>query len=120
MIRPIFILLALTLPAIAQSATSAKRAADDTREFVDRCRVYTGDTDERHAAAIRCLSYIQGFKDGLAFAGGEPKFCVPPRVLFGDEVAVFVRWANQHPDSLGESKQATLMKFYLETYPCPK
>jgi hypothetical protein len=122
MIRAAILLLAGTLPAVAQSP-SVGVAARETQELVALCRGAIRDEQgsrKNVTDAIQCLSYIQGFKDGLVFTGGAPRFCIAAKVSFGEQVQAFIRWADQHRDALTQSKQATLIKFFEETYRCPK
>jgi hypothetical protein len=117
MLRPVLVLLVLMAPAAAQTA-----AQRDVQEFLASCQAAAArDADGRRSEYLQaaiCLSYIQGFKDGVADAADKPKFCIPPKILFGDQVAAFVRWAEPRKDSLAGPKQAELLRFFRETYPC--
>jgi Rap1a immunity proteins len=122
MIRKAIALLALTLPAAAQTPAPQGAANKGTTELVSLCRGTTSDTSGKSrdaVAGLQCLRYIEGFKDGLAFAR-DPKFCVPSNVTLGDQVQAFLRWADDHKGPLDQTKELTLIRSFSETYPCKK
>ena len=117
-------ILALTAMAMLMAAP-AHAAEGDSAQFVAMCRASQGDPKQKADTlklfeGMQCLRYIEGFKEGLAAAGGAPRFCIPAKSPLGDQVVAYVKWADAHPDMLTQPKEATVLKALGEIYPCGK
>ncbi len=122
MIRPALFLLALMLPAAAQTPPpgGSVNKGKDVTDLITLCRGSVNDASGKARdapAGLQCLRYLEGFKDGLA--GGEPKYCAPG-VTLGAQVDAFLRWADSQKAPFDQPRNVTLVQFLSETYPCKK
>ena len=123
--------------ARAQSVAPApegERASDLQRDCLDARHVRdalrrgdlpssTGDRDISLAMSVgQCEAYIQGYIDGFAFGNYEQadqyRFCIPDGVTRAQVYAVFLRYAETHPERLHWPKSWVLNAALFESFPC--
>jgi hypothetical protein len=94
-----------------------------TQELVDLCTA--PETDPLHAAAIGfCFGYVIGaYHYYMAEQAGpdmKPMFCLPePQPERRQAVQMFVGWAKQNSQYMGERPVDSLMRFATWQWPCP-
>ena len=79
----------------------------------------------KYAEAMSCLSYISGFSDGLTISSAMPgnkRLICPPEngVSNGQLVAIFLKWADAHPEQWHEEAGFGVLISLRDAFPCPK
>ena len=71
---------------------------------------------------MQCASYISGVADMNAlFAGlaGRGLFCFPKKGLSQEQqIRVFIKWAEVHPELLHETRRTGVVSAFVEAFPC--
>lgn len=121
---------ALLIEARDVSAQQTSGRADYTRNVQSMlwaCQAYARpsgspsqvETDRIYA----CLYYTTGLADGItlgqALAQGSPKICFPRESSTGQKAAVFVRWAEAHPEKWAEHPVEGMISAFMEQWRCP-
>lgn len=88
-------------------------------------------TDNQTAVALACMGYFTGF--GAAGSGRvdpprlppdtlnhETAFCLPDNVMIGQEVLIYVAWAERNPNLLNAPASTCAYAALHEAFPCPK
>jgi hypothetical protein len=103
-------------------ALVAPASATEVEDLVESCALNAPGTDrgaaDRAGWRLHCLSYVQAFKDGIAYRGERQKFCIPSNLTHGEQVFAFSQWAKARQGTLGTDRYAVLTKSYEETYAC--
>ena len=100
-----------------------------TKDLRENCAGVAGG--EKSPTVIACLSYVGGFRDGyiadvadvVAKAGGRNvegrhSVCIPDDATNSQLAAVFVKWANEHPEDWNRTAVGGLFRAFLETWKC--
>lgn len=78
-----------------------------------------GDRSVSDSAAVACLNYVGGLRDGLAIASeGKSAICMPPGVTNGQLARVFAKWGHEHPELLHEHKAVGVIRALAASFPC--
>jgi hypothetical protein len=125
--RSVFALLMLVVsivPLSALAATPDQFRVRSTADLVEICS--TPANDPMYAAAI---SFCHGFAVGayqyylasVSGPEGKPFVCLPdPPPSRTEGVRMFVDWARQNPQYMGEPAVETLFRWLATTWPCRK
>ena len=96
--------------------------ADDTSTgMIEACRLDAGRAESSAMewyTGGRCLGFVFGFAEGMRV--GENVVCIPQSVTAGQLVAVYVKWANDHPNQWHLPEPATVYAALAQAFPCPK
>lgn len=67
-----------------------------------------------------CPVYIRGFMEGLttAWFWDEKGICLPESITTKQAMAVFVKWANEHPEKWNQRDGISLGEAMIESFPC--
>lgn len=68
--------------------------------------------------ADACISYIDGFTDGLALTH-KPSICLDA-IPLGAMARTYVVYLHQHPELVAQPQSTGLLQALESTYPCPK
>ena len=72
---------------------------------------------------LACAEYISGFADMNTLYVGIYKrrafFCFPELGIATDQqIRVFMKWADEYPERLHESKRVSVVSAFAEAFPC--
>ena len=71
-----------------------------------------------------CAQYISGISDlNALFVGvfGTSLFCLPKIGLAREQlIRIFLKWAEEHPSRLHESRRSAVVSAFAEAFPCDK
>lgn len=118
----LLVIATLILPVISQAVTTENFRARTTQDLVSLCG--SPATDPLHKEAVHfCEGYMVGaysyYDAENCGPGGSHSVCLSTPVPSRDKVvAMFVQWANAHPQYMGEKPVDTLFRFLDATYPC--
>lgn len=115
---------AALLPLLAYGAASREsftlRSAQD---LADLCAVPADDpmVEAAHGFCYGFLSGVGGYHRAITAGGREhPLFCLPAQpVSRVDAARMFVDWGQSHPQYLAEPAVDALVRFAVDTWPCP-
>jgi hypothetical protein len=62
--------------------------------------------------------FCEGFIAGLALGEHPPSRCLPPEVGLPQMEAVYMHWADQHPEQWHLPGNATVILALAEAFPC--
>ena len=70
-----------------------------------------------------CMLYMLGFDDGYNaanFVAGNKNmvYCIPSGVTSDQLVDIFIKYLNDHPESLHEKAQFLALSSLLKAFPC--
>jgi hypothetical protein len=74
-------------------------------------------SESEFAKATECLSYVEGFTDGLGYA--VKPICIGDATM-GTMVRVYVLYMQNHPKLMDAPKQIGVYAALQASYPCPK
>jgi len=115
---------AALLPLLTYAAASREsftlRSAQD---LADLCAVPSDDpmVEAAHGFCYGFLSGVGGYHRAITAGGKErPLFCLPAQRISRVEAAkMFVAWGQSHPQYLAEPAVDALIRFAVDTWPCP-
>jgi hypothetical protein len=120
--------VALASAVLADAAETSKGfGLDDfqlrsTQDLLDICTLDKSNPSYFEARAF-CYGYFKGGADfHKALTSGSkypPIACPAPGVTARDVVAVFVAYANAHPEYLSEDPMDTAFRAVIAKWPCP-
>ncbi len=90
--------------------------------LVADCR-WAVERDRADYSSGRCMGYIGATADMgfiLEYVDKATPFCIPNGASFKQLVAVFVRWADAHPERWHEPMVMGPMDAFREAFPCKK
>jgi hypothetical protein len=96
----------------------------NTQDVIDVCT--TSESDPMYVAAIAfCHGYLVGaYQYHVALYSGpkaKPIVCLPqPTPTRVQAIDRFIAWAKAHPEYANEKPVEALVKFLVESYPCPQ
>ncbi len=99
-----------------------------THELVADCQMAVSATDRRHIdskltayASGECLGYVHGFLVAFQTWGGETAkaICPPHDITLGQEVRLFLFYADRHPEYAGEIAGYTVVRALQAAFACP-
>ena len=95
-----------------------------TGDLVKLCSVKVGDDLHRSARGF-CLGFLDAVWDYhhalTAGASFDAIACPGPEVTRDQAVAVFLAWANQHPELLEKERPVHgVMRAVTDKWPCPR
>jgi Rap1a immunity proteins len=112
-------------PMLAEAADSDKFRVRSTADLVEICSTPTSDS--MYAAAI---SFCHGFGVGayhyyhasVSGPQGRPFVCIPdpPPPSRTEAMQMFVAWARENPQYMGEPPVETLFRWLVAKWPCAK
>jgi Rap1a immunity proteins len=109
-------------PLLSGAQTRDEFLVRYTQDYVRVCS--TSPNDPLYAAAMGfCHGYAVGayhyYQTQTAGAQGKPFVCPPePPPSRSDALAMFMAWAREHPQYMGERPVDSLFRFLAEKYPC--
>jgi hypothetical protein len=112
------------VPMLAEAADSNNFRVRSTADLVEICSVPASDS--MYAAAI---SFCHGFGVGayhyyhasVAGPAGKPFVCLPdPPPSRAEGMQMFVAWARENVQYMGEPAVETLFRWLAAKWPCPK
>jgi Rap1a immunity proteins len=119
------LILALSMmPMLAEAVVSDNFRLRSTADLVEICSAPPNDS--MHAAAI---SFCQGFAVGafhyylasVSGPEGKPFVCLPdPPPSRTEGMQMFVVWARENAQYMGEPPVETLFRWLVAKWPCPK
>lgn len=70
--------------------------------------------------SIVCPYFVRGFIEGIqtAWFWDKDGICIPDTVTTKQAMAVFVQWANTHPEKWNQRDAKSLGSALLEAFPC--
>ena len=110
-------------PMASAAVTQETFLVRTTQDLTELCTA--PETDPLHGAAIGfCFGYVMGaYHYYTAEQSGpdmKPMFCLPePQPTRRQAVQMFVGWAKQNSQYLGERPVDSLMRFATAQWPCP-
>jgi Rap1a immunity proteins len=115
--------LFVTGPAKA-NVTDEDFVAQKTQNLLNLCTASPQDTRYREAIHF-CHGYLVGayhYHQAETADKQELKmFCAPePKPSRNETIAMFISWAQQHPENMNESPVETEFRFLSEKWPCKK
>jgi hypothetical protein len=99
-------------------------AAEETMEkLANRCKPVALDIRPVTGDMALCVGYFAGVLDTLHLAEvvlpGSTKMCLPEEGLSRDQaVKIFLKWAQEHPESLHEPAVYQVSYSLLQSFPC--
>jgi len=117
-----FLLVLLTLPAVANAVSEKDFEVRTTQDLMNLCTAAPDDPLYPHAVNF-CHGYLVGaFQYHEASASG-PKgirlVCLPePPPSRNDAIKMFIEWSKAHPQYLKEKPVETEFRFLMEKWPC--
>jgi hypothetical protein len=119
------LLLAVSMvPMVAEAVISDNFRVRSTADLVEICSVPASDS--MYAAGI---SFCHGFAVGayhyyvasISGPEGKPFVCLPdPPPSRTEGMQMFVAWARENPQYMGEPPVETLFRWLSAKWPCPK
>ncbi len=109
-------------PLLSAAVVRDHFLARTTQDFVEVCS--TDESDPLHAAAI---GFCQGFLLGAyqyylavtSVPGGKPFVCLPdPPPTRVEGLQMFLAWARENPQYMGELPVESLFRFLTAKWPC--
>jgi Rap1a immunity proteins len=128
--RHVFTLI-LLMPMISMAPVCVLAATPDqfrvrsTADLVEICS--TPPNDSLYAAALAfCHGFAVGayqyYRASVSGPAGKPFVCVPetPPPTRTEGLQMFVAWAREHPQNMGEPAVETFFRWLATTWPCRK
>jgi hypothetical protein len=119
------LLIALLGPVCVLAATSDHFRVRSTADLVEICS--TPATDFLYGAAMGfCHGYAVGayqyYQATVAGPAGKPFVCLPaaPPPTRTEGLQMFVAWARENPQHMGEPAVDSLFRWLVATWPCRK
>jgi hypothetical protein len=114
--------VALLLPLQAGAVDDDDFLATTTEDLVTLCTA-SPDDDMADEAVHFCHGYLVGafhyYRQMVAGPEMDPFVCLPdPPPSRNEGIAMFISWAQAHPQYMGELPVETLFRFLVETFPC--
>jgi hypothetical protein len=128
MIKKVLICLALTtilvIPAIAGETQKTDFEVKTTRDLVNLCSASAEDPLFVHAVNF-CHGYLVGafhyYAASVSGEGAARFVCLPDeRPSRNEIIAMFVAWAQDHPEYMRELPVETEFRFLSEKWPCSR
>lgn len=111
-------------PGLAAAVTEEDFRARTTEQLMNLC---TASADDPHAKeAIQfCRGYLLGayayYVAEISGPEGKRLFCFPdPEPTRNEAIAMFLKWAKDHPQYMDQPPVETEFRFLIETWPCKK
>jgi hypothetical protein len=120
----VLLLAVLMMPMVAEAVNSDIFRVRSTADLIQICSVPTGDS--MYAAAIAfCHGYgvgaYQYYQASVSGPQGRPFVCLPdPPPSRTEAVQMFLAWAREHPQYMGEPAVDTLFRWLGAKWPCSK
>jgi hypothetical protein len=115
------LLLAVAIGVIAVPALA--QTMDTTEGLVSACRLYSSlsalgnATSDKYTQAGFCIGYMAGFAHAASLTD-KPTFCMPPAINLGEVVRAFLKYVDEHPDTLKASAKVSVVQALEATFPC--
>jgi Rap1a immunity proteins len=112
------------VPLLAEAVDSNNFRVRSTADLVEICSVPASDS--MYAAAISfCHGYGVGayhyYQASVSGPAGKPFVCIPdPPPSRAEALQMFVAWARENPQYMGEPAVETLFRWLAGKWPCPK
>lgn len=112
----------LLAPALVSAVTEEDFRARTTRNLLDLCTAPAGDP-RREEAIHFCHGYLVGAYHyhvaETSGPGGRPLVCFPnPPPTRNEAIAMFIDWAQAHPQYMDDPPVETEFRFLIEKWPC--
>jgi len=117
-----FLLVLLTLPAVAGAVSEKDFVARTTRDLTNLC--LAAPDDPLHVQAVNfCEGYLVGAFHYYQASASGPKgtklVCLPdPQPSRDAAFKMFIDWVKAHPQYEEEMPVETEFRFLMETWPC--
>lgn len=116
--------LLLVAGAAKAGVTDEDFVAKNTQNLINLCTASPQDPHYREAIHF-CQGYLVGaYHYYQAETKEKPElklFCSPePKPTRNETIAMFITWAQQHPQYMGETPVETEFRFLSEKWPCKK
>jgi hypothetical protein len=119
------VLITLMGPLWAMAATPDHFRVRSTADLVEICS--TPANDSLYGAAMGfCHGYAVGahqyYQASMSGSSSKPFVCLPtaPPPTRTEGLQMFVAWAREHPQHMGEPAVETLFRWLVATWPCRK
>jgi len=128
MLKKIFVLITLmalaAAPALAAEVQKSDFEVKSTQALVNLCTASSEDPLFAHAVNF-CHGYLVGafhyYAASVADEGAAQFVCLPDnRPSRNEIIAMFVKWAQDHPQYMSELPVETEFRFLSEKWPCSK
>jgi len=117
-------LIVLMMPLATEAVDSENFRVRSTADLVEICSV--PPSDAMYAAAISfCHGYGVGafhyYQASVSGPEGKPFVCLPnPTLSRTEALQMFLSWARENPQYMGEPAVETLFRWLVANWPCPK
>jgi hypothetical protein len=111
----IFALLTVAAPARATADADLNSCMALMKDCRIALRDFRGTTDTAHG--MYCIGYMQGYRDAVA-RSDNPSFCEPSEATTEQLILVFLRWTDNHPETLHIAASLCARSALHEAFPC--
>lgn len=137
--RMLVLAFAVTLlGGVAAAAATETKSRTSTGDLLEACKAHEASKQTGRSTPFEsgcCIGYLVGFMDGhdgasafssLVAAQDKPKpiiWGVPHeagKVQIGQVIAVFIKWAEAHPERWHENRAIGLVDALREAWPCKR
>lgn len=118
----LLIALFVFIPLMAGAAEQNDFEVKTTQDLIDLCTV-TPD-DPLFAEAVNfCHGFLVGayqyYEASIAGPKGHPLVCIPdPKPTRSEAIGMFIQWAQNNPQYMGEPPVESEFRFLMEKWPC--
>ena len=113
------VILATTLLVGIASVSNA--TDEGSQQLIDNCRIFVHIHEmisPDYQAAAYCGGYLAGFADAGHLWAPKGAFCIPENALMGQVVAVYIKWADDHPEKWHRPRIITMLQAMHQRFPC--
>ena len=119
-------LLLLLLLLLLLMLLAANTHADTGNDVLRDCSKLFAKNAQDFESILRrtdCGGYVRGMMDMARLMhdmAGLSAFCIPKveGLETGQVIRVFIKWLEEHPESLHESARSLFVEALVDTYPC--
>ena len=114
----------LGLSASCGAAQTTKSVLSQCRDVVAQDKASAPMPPDKVLSATACTNYIYGFVGGYAvaleMAGAKAQICFPTSTTPLQLAAAYVNWADRNPEKMQLPARSTILRAFLEAFPCKK
>lgn len=123
-LAPLLLFALFVTGAAKANVTDEDFVAQKTQNFLNLCTASPQDPHYREAIHF-CHGYLVGayhyHQAQTADQQGAKLFCPPePKPSRNETIAMFISWAQTHPQYMNEAPVETEFRFLTEKWPCKK
>jgi hypothetical protein len=103
---------------VCMRLASAEEIPLTTQQLLTDCREAVHGIRGEPVSGLYDTAFCLGYFFGYQAVPKPVTYCVPPEVTIGQEVVVFVRWADQHPERWYLTQYKAVTEAFQEAWPC--